>query len=437
MNNSEYDVVIIGGGISGTALLYLLSHFTDLPRVALLEKYGQLANVNSHGRNNSQTLHCGDIETNYTLEKALQVQASAKMLVNYGEKVSGTDHILHRYPKMVLSVGERECELLRKRFEQFGPHYPGMALMDAAAIGKIEPKVTEGRTDEICALGLTNEYSAVDFQQLSLSFAEQARQAEGKEVAIHLNSPVQEIRQRQGGYEVVTPSQTLNARFVVVSAGGHSLLFAQRMGYGHEFACLPVAGSFYYTPKLLNGKVYTVQNDKLPFAAIHGDPDLLVDDKTRFGPTALLIPMLERHNFKTVPEFFEVFSFEAGVLKTIAGLFKDPDIRRYMVKNMLYEVPGVRNKLFHTEARKIIPTLKLSDVRFAQRIGGVRPVMINKEKAVMQLGEAKLKGDNIIFNMTPSPGATSCLANGEIDMRTIAEQLGCTIDETRLNATLR
>lgn len=437
MAHTQHDVVIIGGGISGSALLYLLANYTDLSRIALLEKYDQIANVNSHGRNNSQTLHCGDIETNYTLEKAVQVQASARMLANYAQRITGTDGILFKYPKMVLGVGDDECELLSQRFKVFKEHYPSMQLMDAEAIGAIEPHVTAGRRDRIQALGVTDEFSAVDFQQLSLTFIENAKQAENTDVSVHLNAHVSDIRQTEQGYDIHTQDQVISARFVVVSAGGHSLLFAQRMGYGHEFACLPVAGSFYYTPKLLNGKVYTVQNDKLPFAAVHGDPDILVDDKTRFGPTALLIPMLERHNYKTIPEFFKVFSFERGVMKTVGNLFKDADIRRYMIKNMLYEVPGVRNKLFHDEARKIIPNLKLRDVRFAHRIGGVRPVMINKTEAKLQLGEAKLSGDNIIFNMTPSPGATSCLANGELDMRSIAEHLGCNIDEQALQRTLK
>ncbi len=72
MASNHVDVAIIGGGISGTALLYLLARYTDIGHIALLEKYPAVAQINSHGRNNSQTLHCGDIETNYTLEKALQ-----------------------------------------------------------------------------------------------------------------------------------------------------------------------------------------------------------------------------------------------------------------------------------------------------------------------------------------------------------------------------
>lgn len=61
MTTRQHDVLIIGGGISGSALLYLLARYTDLQTIALLEKYPTIASINSHGSNNSQTLHCGDI----------------------------------------------------------------------------------------------------------------------------------------------------------------------------------------------------------------------------------------------------------------------------------------------------------------------------------------------------------------------------------------
>ena len=76
MNNS-YDVAIIGAGISGSALFYALTHYTDIKKVALLEKYSQPATLSSSGNNNSQTIHSGDIETNYTFEKAKKVSRAA------------------------------------------------------------------------------------------------------------------------------------------------------------------------------------------------------------------------------------------------------------------------------------------------------------------------------------------------------------------------
>jgi malate dehydrogenase (quinone) len=62
-NSHHYDVVIIGGGASGTALLYTLAKYTNIPHIALIEKYDRPGQVNSKASNNSQTLHVGDIET--------------------------------------------------------------------------------------------------------------------------------------------------------------------------------------------------------------------------------------------------------------------------------------------------------------------------------------------------------------------------------------
>ena len=426
----EQDVLIIGGGVSGTALLYLLAHYTDIQKITLLEKYDAIASVNSHGRNNSQTLHCGDIETNYTIEKARQVQRTAKMVVDYAKKLPNKDKIIYKFSKMVIGVGSDECESLRQRYEIFKPYYENMQIFNAKDIEKLEPTVTRGREEEIIALGVTDEYSAVNFQALSQSFVEQAQTIQNKEINVLMNTKVRTITKTDDGYEVLTSKGIYRSQFVVVSAGGHSLLFAQKMGYGQEYSCLPMAGSFYYAPHALNGKVYTVQNDKLPFAAIHGDPDVLVSGKTRFGPTALALPLLERYNIRTFPEFLQVFKPDTDVIKTLWGLLKVPDIRNYLFKNILFEVPLLRKRLFLKDARKIIPGMQLRDLSYAKRTGGIRPVMIDKKNHKLHLGEAQLNpGNGIIFNMTPSPGATSCLGNAEKDMKIIINYLGADFDQ--------
>ena len=431
------DVAIIGGGISGTALLYLLACYTDLKHICLVEKCPDIALINSHGRNNSQTLHCGDIETNYTLDKAIEVKAAADMVVKYLNKLPQQDQILHKYSKMVLGVGDRECELLRKRYLEFKPHFATLKLFEADDIARLEPAVMQGRIEPIVGMGVENEYTAVNFQALAKSFVDQAGLQDDKQIDIRLGAKVRRIEKNSDHYRVFTNKGLIEARFVVVSAGGHSLLFAQQMGYGLNYSCLPVAGSFYFTPHVLNGKVYTIQNDVLPFAAIHGDPDVLVDGKTRFGPTALILPMLERYNFKSIPEFFKVLHLDTSVVKVMWDLFKVADIRKYIFKNMLFEVPLIRRRLFLRDARKIVPQLQLEDLSFAHKFGGIRPVMIDKDNCKLHLGEAKINpGGGIIFNMTPSPGATSCLGNARKDLLTIAEYLQCRLDQQQLSVDL-
>jgi len=233
---------------------------------------------------------------------------------------------------------------------------------------------------------------------------------------------------------VGTCYQTLS---LVVCAGGHSLKLAHDLGYGLHYSCLPVAGSYYFTPHLLNGKVYTVQNDALPFAAIHGDPDVLVPGATRFGPTAVILPILERYNLKTLPDFLQVFRFDRRVAKVLWDLIKVKDIRNYMLKNFLFEIPVIRRMLFLRDARKIVPSLRLRDLKFANRVGGIRPQLIDKDHGKLLLGEAKIDtGIGAIFNMTPSPGGTSCLENAELDLRVIVKFLNATINEDEFKSDL-
>ncbi len=441
MTEKVHQVAIIGGGVCGSALLYMLAEYTDINDIVLLEKYDGVAKVNSSGRNNSQTLHCGDIETNYTLEKAAKVKAAAEMVVNFTETLADRSNVIFKYPKMVIAVGDQECQLLRDRFESFRTVFPAMQLLEKEQIAEVEPNVVmvngELREESCIALAVLDEYCAVNFNQLAESFISEAKKHTEKTLSVEFNQHVEEILEQDGIFKIHTQDRSFKAKTVVTSAGGHSLLLAQKMGYGLEFSCLPMAGSYYFTPELLNGKVYTVQNDKLPFAAVHGDPDVLVPGKTRFGPTALMLPLLERYNSSTFIEFLRVFRFDTRVLKVFWDLFKVSDIRNYILKNFLFEVPGLRRWLFLKDAQKIIPSLELKDVTFAKGFGGVRPQLIDKETSTLKLGEAKINpGTGIIFNMTPSPGASSCLNNAEEDMRLVAKFLGAEIKESHLQATL-
>jgi malate dehydrogenase (quinone) len=342
---------------------------------------------------------------------------------------------------MVLGVGAKECELLRQRFKIFSPHYPGLKLLDKKAIAKIEPQVAMKndsiRDDEILALGSTDEYTAVNFEALSRSFVRQAQMMENKQVDIHYNETVQHITIKDRHFIIETNDTCLQARSLVVCAGGHSLKLAHDLGYGLHYSCLPVAGSYYFTPQMLNGKVYTVQNDALPFAAIHGDPDVLVPGYTRLGPTALVLPILERYNYKTMPDFLQIFRFDRKVARVLWDLVKVRDIRNNMLKNMLFEIPLLRKFLFLRDARKILPSLRLKNLKFATRVGGIRPQLIDKDHGKLLMGEAKIDtGIGAIFNMTPSPGGTSCLENAEIDLRSVADFLEVSVDDEGIQRDL-
>ena len=446
MQEKHYEVIIIGGGITGSALAYVLAEFSGIKNIALLEKYEGLATLNSKASANSQTIHCGDIETNYDLQKATEVKRKADMIVKYCQKHGYENKFLFQGQKMALGVGESEVELIKDRFEKFKELYPYLQLFDKEELKKIEPKLVfdgrgEERAEDIVAMGVqSGVYTTIDYGAMANSFVQNAKNVEGKTCDLYLNTEVQNITKVGDKLYIRTANRlSLSADFVVVDAGAHSLWLAHKMGLGQDLSTICIAGSFYLTKqKLLNGKVYMVQNPKLPFAALHGDPDLLADGCTRFGPTALTMPKLERYKgCRSVPEFFQSLNFDMDVAKVIWQNFGDSEVRDFLIRNIGFEIPILGKKLFVKNARKIIPNIREEDIYYAKGFGGVRPQVISHSQKKLLLGEARI-GENpgIIFNMTPSPGATSCLGNALRDAKSACEYLGVSFDDAKFDAEM-
>jgi malate dehydrogenase (quinone) len=410
----KHDVLIVGGGVSGTALLYTLSKYTNVKNIGLIEKYSDFGMVNSASTMNSQTLHFGDIETNYTFEKAKKVKRMADMVMKYLETEKFRDckcNYFIKVPKMVLAVGKEQVDTLRERYKSFSQLFPNLKMIGREEIGRIEPRVLEGRdpNQEILAL-VTEDGYTVDFGRLSHCFVDHAKEA-NPDISFYLNTKVSKIVKTGDGFKVTTDKGEFEASAVVIAAGSHSLKIAKSLGYGKNYSILSMSGSFYTGPKVLNGKVYTMQVAKLPFAAIHGDPEVHDENVTRFGPTAKPIFLLERYNYSTFWEYWKTFGLGIKPIISILNITFDKVIFNYLLKNVIYDMPSIGKRAFLKEVKKIIPNIKIDEINFAKGIGGTRPQIINNTTKKLEMGEAKIVGEKIIFNITPSPGASTCLGN--------------------------
>jgi L-2-hydroxyglutarate oxidase LhgO len=420
----KYDLIVVGGGISGASLLYTAAKFTDIESIALIEKEPEIAAINSHYTNNSQTLHFGDIETNYTLDKAEEVKEGAELLAGYLENHDSDREMHAKRSKMVLAVGEDEVPKLEQRYDEegFGDLFPKLRPIGREEIAEIEPNVVEGRDPDTELLALqTPDGYVVDYGETTKSFVERA--AEEPNVDVYTGTEVTDITPTLDGYTLETTEGRFESDATVVAAGSHSLQIAKELGYGQDKVLLPVAGSFFLGNDLLNGKVYTLQMKKLPFAAIHGDADVHDQSVTRFGPTAKLVPALERGEVSTVPDFLDVFGLNASAFLSYANILSDRVLLPYVLRNLVYDLPEIGKRQFLPHVRKVVPSVELDDIERAKGYGGVRPQIVDIKKKSLDMGEAKIVGDDIIFNITPSPGASTCLKNAMRDTRTLLEFL--------------
>lgn len=444
MTSQTYDVVIIGAGVSGAAQLYALSQYSGVKKVLLVEKEASAGAINSAPTNNSQTLHEGDIETNYTFEKAQAVKAKSYFTRAYLEAKNDPAMYL-KGAKMVLGVGEKEDAFLRERFEMFKDVYPTLQLLEQKELCEIEPKVCMARNKDERIVGLYNKDGiTVNYAALATSLINDvikgADKTNKKEYSVEFETTVKSLRKDGDEYIVSLGGRDVRTRFLSVCAGAHSMYFAKQLKVKgvEDLSLLSVAGNFYFTPKYITSKIYTVQNPKLPFSAVHGDPDILDTNgvRTRFGPTTRVIFMLERHKISTILDFTKVLSPFFKTLLAYVRVLLDKEFFFYAFKhNVLFPIPVLGTYLFTKEARKIIPSLNVSDVRLAKGQGGVRPqIVYTSQKDPLSLGEAKFGDGRTMFNVTPSPGATTCIYNGLVDAKKMTKHLGYTFSDKEVKA---
>ncbi len=396
MMRDVYDVAIIGMGAVGTATGFLLTEFTNVHSVLFLEKESSAGQIASDRRTNSQTRHPFGGELNYTPEVMKAIKRYSDMIPSYANSKYGRGYDILRHTKsgMVLAVGKSEKDYLRKKFHD-----------------TVKP--------------------IVDFGELARSFEENALQHQDKKIHVKFNTKVKRIQEVSEGYDLrIRNGGSFSARYLVVSAGSYTLSFAKQLGLGGDFVAFPVAGKFYTSPSVINGKVYTFQEEGVPFAATHADREW-DGAVTRYGPTATPTLMFEK-NRPDIREFID--NLDPVLLHTVVS---KKAIRNIMIKNIAYSLPGGGRHLFWKyEARKIVPSIPYSDLKPAPEFGGVRTVGINKRTRELKLGEFTLPevpkdGVNICANMAPSPGASGSLGIAYKNVAKITKALGLEFDDEK------
>src|SRR5438094_1725446 len=242
----------------------------------------------------------------------------------------GYDILKRTKSGMVLAVGKNEKDYLRKKFhDTVKPVLPYAELIeDKEEIAKLEPYIVRGRKkdEEIGVIKLHADM--VDFGELARSFEDNARKHQDKKIHVKFNTRVEQIEDVSDGYEIhISNGGSFSARYLVVAAGSYTLSFAKQLGLGGDYIAFPVAGKFFTSASVINGKVYTFQEEGVPFAATHADRDW-DGAVTRYGPTATPTLMFEKYK----PDIREFINNLNPVLLDI--VISKRAIRNIMIKNL-------------------------------------------------------------------------------------------------------
>lgn len=226
----RYDVVIVGGGVTGCAIARELSRYAA--RTVLVEAAEDVAMGSSKA--NSAIVHAGyDCEPGSVMAR-VNVRGNA-LFTKWCEEL---DVPLGRCGSLVVGFDEADRAQIERLYAQGVQNgVPDMEIVDGGRARELEPSLSEAVT---CALyaqtgGITCPY------ELTIACSENAR-ANG--VEFKLNAPVTAIeRLADGGFALACGDERIEANYVVNAAG----LFADdiaRMAGDDSFSISPRKGEY-------------------------------------------------------------------------------------------------------------------------------------------------------------------------------------------------
>lgn len=313
-----YDVLIIGGGVTGAAIARELSRYRL--KIALLEKEEELAFGVS--KSNSGIIHPGTQNSPHSLKGKLCVQGN--LLIRKLAKELGVD--FKEVGELIVIFKEEEMpELLRikKEAEELG--VPRLEIVDRKWLDENEPNLNKEALAALYAptAGIISPYRLV---------YDLTENAQKNGVEIFLSHKVTAIRRSVHGFEVQAGESAFKTRYVINAAG----LFADeisRMVGGDDYQIKPRKGEEYLLDKkrenitrhLLFPLPSPLSKGVLVIKTADGNPMIgptaeEVDNKGDLGTSAAGLKKVLGSVQKLVPAISEndIIAYFAG-LRPVAG----------------------------------------------------------------------------------------------------------------------
>ena len=236
----QFDVAIIGAGVSGALIARELSRY-DL-KVALLEKGSDVAVGSTKA--NSAIVHAGFDAENGTLKAKMNVEGTALM----PEVCKELNVPYKNIGSLVVAYSEKEMDTVRTLYERGVKNgVPDMKVIDKAELKELEPLISDA------AVGALWAPSAGIVCPYELTIAAAVNAAENG-VEFLRNCEVKAVNDDGEYFTLDTAQGDINAKYVVNAAGVFSDTVARMIG-DDSFKIIPRKGEYYLLDKAECSKV--------------------------------------------------------------------------------------------------------------------------------------------------------------------------------------
>jgi L-2-hydroxyglutarate oxidase LhgO len=390
MNQPDFDIAIIGGGIVGLATAYKIATSHPRLRIAVLEKEPALAGHQTG--HNSGVIHSG-LYYKPGSAKARTCTDGRKQLVAFAKQY-GVPHEI--CGKIIIATSEKEMPNFERIFNNgIQNSIEGIEKINPAQIKQIEPYCAGIAGMKVPCTGIIDFVAVVN----KLAQLIQKQNAENK---IFLSCNVTGFQKENARTQILTNRDAISSRFVINCAGLQSDRIARLDGVNIKMRIVPFRGDYYDLKPDAQGKVknliYPVPDPTFPFLGVHFTR--MVAGGVECGPNAVF-------SFKR--EGYGKFDF--NLQDTWDSLTYLGTLKMFM-KNWRYGlgeyVRAFSKKLFVKQLQRLVPLIQSADLTPGN--SGVRAQAVGADGKPIDDFVIKPHGNTIHVLNAPSPAATASLA---------------------------
>lgn len=401
---TDFDIVIIGGGIVGLACGYKIAQRFPAVRVGVLEKESRLA-MHQTGRN-SGVIHSG-LYYQPVSEKAKTCAAGRRELIEFARE-HGVPHDI--CGKIVVATDEGELPAMERIFERGSRNgVEGIEKIGPEQIHRIEPEVAGIAAIHVPSAGI------IDFVAVAQKLAEQIRYDRVCN-GILTGHHVRGFEKHDFYTNVQTNHGVISTRFIINCAGLQSDRVAAMDGVDPGVRIVPFRGDYAElrseAARKINNLVYPVPDPAFPFLGVHFTR--MIGGGVECGPNAVFAFKREGYG-----------KLDFGLKDTWQSL-SYPGTWLLFLRNWRYGLGEYARafspKLMLKQLQRLVPTLALEDLRPGN--AGVRAQALGPRGQLIDDFKIEATDTAIHVLNAPSPAATASLAIGEHVVSLAAERFG-------------
>ena len=385
-SNSNFDFLIIGGGIVGFSTAVKIQQSGK--SVLVLEKE-KTPGFHQSGRN-SGVIHSGIYYKPNSFKSQLSIRGR-ELLIDF-LKLKKVPFRLEG--KIVVDTNIEKIEHLLERSKNLSME--GVKILTNQELSDKEP-------NSIINQGLfVPQAGVVNYRKVTEALAEEFDSLGGK---VEYFEEIISIESIKGGKTLRTKKNKFQGDYLINCGGLYSDKIAKLDGLDPNVQIIPFRGEYYTLDKsksnLVNNMIYPIADPDLPFLGIHLTRN--IDGDIEAGPNAVFAFAKEGYKWTN-------FNFKETLSSlTYGGMLKLG--KKYYKTGISEMYRSLNKKVFVNEINKLIPGITTKDIQV--RGAGVRAQAVDKDGSLVddfmfQEGLSSLH----VLN-APSPAATACLAIGE------------------------